>query len=67
MVDFLLTDTLSIALDDNDISVTGDSPAEDTLLSLNHDNQQVHKNEESLCGKLVINVPFFSASDLCVI
>ena len=45
----------------------GDGPTEDTVLSLNRDNQQVHEDEESLRGKLVIDVPSFSASDLRVI
>ena len=66
-VDFLLTDALDIALDDDDVLAMGDGPTEDTVPSLNCDNQQVHEDEKSLRDKLVIDVPSFSASDLHVI
>ena len=66
-VDFLLTDALDIVLDDNDVFAIGDSPTDDTVLSLNRNNQQVHEDEESLRGKLVIDVPSFSAFDIRMI
>ena len=63
-VDFLLADTSDIASDgnDDDATATSDRPVEE--VNFNRGNQQVHGDEESLRGKLAIDVPSFSASDL---
>src|SRR5271170_573529 len=58
-VDFLLADTLQIVPDSD---AEDDVPAEDN--GLNPDGQEIHADEESLRGKLAIDVPSFSASDL---
>ena len=63
-VDFLLADTSGIVSDDDNIPATDDDPTDETLLDFNRDNQQIHEDEESLRGKLAIDVPSFSASDL---
>ena len=60
-VDFLLADTSQIA-PDSDVDAEDDVPAEDN--ALNPDGQEIHADEESLRGKLAIDVPSFSASDL---
>ena len=53
-VDFLLMDTSNVASDDDDddVPAEGDDSTEETVPNFNRDNQQIHKDEESLRGKL---------------
>ena len=61
-VDFLFTNATSVDL--NVIS-EGDDPTDlETPNEFNPDGQQTHEDEESLRGKLVVDVPPFTANEL---